>query len=331
MVTPTPALPIISIAPYLPATYADYSDADRAAVAAQFHAACRDVGFLYLNVEGFLLKDDMDEVLTLGTEFFERPQEEKEKIHIGSMDGARGYQRYGENITQGKADHHEGLDLYAANPYEAVEAGAKPRPLQGDNQYPKTPAGLQPALEAWVDKMHVLGEAVMHAMALGLGMDEAEWKAFWKLSNKSFWSMRLIGYPPLPPNADGRSCGEHKDYGNLTFLHTDSTPDALQVLSRSGEWINANPVPGCVVVNIGAMWDKWTGGMYPATLHRVIHKAPTYRVSLPFFFEPNFDSNITLLDAAKRTAAKEGIELVPEPDVLYGDYLLGKVSGNFKY
>lgn len=139
------------------------------------------------------------------------------------------------------------------------------------------------------------------------------------------------GYPPLPPNADGRSCGEHKDYGNLTFLHTDSTPDALQVLSRSGEWINANPIPGCVVVNIGAMWDKWTGGMYPATLHRVIHKNPTYRVSLPFFFEPNFDSVITLLDAAKRTAAAEGIVLAPEEDVVYGDYLVGKVSGNFKY
>lgn len=104
-----------------------------------------------------------------------------------------GYQRYGENITQGKADHHEGLDLYAANPYPPIAPGERAKPLQGENQYPPTPTGLKPALEAWVEKMHVLGQSVMHAMAHGLGMDEDEWRGFWKLSDKSFWSMRLIG------------------------------------------------------------------------------------------------------------------------------------------
>jgi isopenicillin N synthase-like dioxygenase len=49
----------------------------------------------------------------------------------------------------------------------------------------------------------------------------------------------------------------------IRFLYADPTRGALQVLSRhpgvvgsgagdaSGVWINADPIPGCVVVNIG--------------------------------------------------------------------------------
>lgn len=91
-------------------------------------------------------------------------------------------------------------------------------------------------------------------------------------------------------------------------------------------------VRGCFVVNIGAMWERWTGGLYPATLHRVVHRSPTYRVSIPFFFEPNFDAPIDLLPAAKRKAAAEGRKIEePEGKLKYGDYLLSKVTSNFKY
>lgn len=93
----------------------------------------------------------------------------------------------------------------------------------------------------------------------------------------------------------------------------------------------ADPKPGCVVVNIGKMWEQWTGGLWPATLHRVIHQSPTYRVSIPFFFEPNFDAKIGLLPAAKRTAEAEGRAVHAEPEVVYGEYLLSKVTSNFKY
>jgi isopenicillin N synthase-like dioxygenase len=46
-----------------------------------------------------------------------------------------------------------------------------------------------------------------------------------------------------------------------------------------GVWINADPLPGAVVCNIGEMWETWTAGLYKSTLHRVVHRSPTYRVS----------------------------------------------------
>jgi isopenicillin N synthase-like dioxygenase len=41
--------------------------------------------------------------------------------------------------------------------------------------------------------------------------------------------------------------------GCLTLLNQDDTQDALQVLSKSGEWIHANRIKGALVVNIGDM------------------------------------------------------------------------------
>ncbi|KAK6909611.1 hypothetical protein L486_00740 [Kwoniella mangroviensis CBS 10435] len=344
-------LPIIDPLPYLPPssllqhlTPLSSSDliSSREATAKKIHAACRDIGFFYLKVDAYLTKEEMKEVLELGREFFHRPRDEKESIGLEKSDGVRGYQKLHQNITKGKVDHHEGLDLYAPSPYtKSTQDNDDPKlngigerkfkHLDGPNQWPSQPESFKPKLEQWIEKMKVLGWAVMHAMADGLGMTSEEWDELGGMVNDSFWVMRVIGYPPLPNGADGISCGEHKDYGCLTLLHADPIPSSLQVLSKSNQWINADPIEGCIIVNIGEMWEIWTGGMYPSTLHRVIHKSPTYRVSIPFFYEPNFNARVRLLGAAGRKAKEEGIEVEEKVEVVYGDFLLGKVSGNFKY
>lgn len=60
--------------------------------------------------------------------------------------------------------------------------------------------------------------------------------------------------------------------------------------AKDGVWINADPVRGAYVVNIGDMMERWTNGLWKSTMHRVVHKGDTYRVSVPFFFEPNWDA-----------------------------------------
>lgn len=107
------------------------------------------------------------------------------------------------------------------------------------------------------------------------------------------------------------------DFGILTFLLTDSTKQSLQVLNKSGEWIYADPIEvkltqnqtvtfgirdltdtlflsqGCYVCNIGDMLAEWTRGVYKSTLHRVCHNNNSLRISVPFFFEPNWDAFIS--------------------------------------
>jgi len=124
----------------------------------------------------------------------------------------------------------------------------------------------------------------------------------------------------------GISCGEHTDYGCLTILNQDSTRCALQVLRKDGEWVYANPIPGAFVVNIGDMIETWTNGLYKATLHRVINTMKNYRVSVPFFFEPNFDATVAPLPSCCSP------DNPPKyPSVMYGDHLLSKVNSNFYF
>jgi isopenicillin N synthase-like dioxygenase len=139
--------------------------------------------------------------------------------------------------------------------------------------------------------------------------------------------MRVIGYPNLTTNKDrvGISCGEHTDYGCLTFLNQDNTKGALQVQTKDGDWINADPIEGSFVVNIGDMLNVWTNDVYKSTLHRVIHKGDSYRISVPFFYEPNFDAKIEPLEPCLQIDPVKHHE-----PVMYGEHLLKKVSTNFE-
>ncbi|GAA5868408.1 hypothetical protein JCM1840_006982 [Sporobolomyces johnsonii] len=340
-------LPIVSLAPFLtaptPATLAA-----REKTAAAVHSACVDVGFFYLSgFESVVSAEEMEQSLEVAREFFGRPEEEKAKLKIKKGDGARGWQQIGQNVTQYKADWHEGLDLYRPLPPDQEDPS---KLLHGPNQWPENPPSFRPVLERWIEKMHVIGLALMEATAMGLGInvesgaEDGEWERLKGMVSSPFWVCRAIGYPALPDNAEGISCGAHKDYGNYTLLHADSTPGALQVFLHDpsgstvengsrGTWINADPIPGTFVCNVGEMWEILSAGLYKSTLHRVIHKAPRYRVSIPFFYEPNFDALIEPLPSALRLRSQQHAdasdpEQLPKP-VVYGDFLRSKVSNNF--
>ncbi|KZW03339.1 Clavaminate synthase-like protein [Exidia glandulosa HHB12029] len=360
-------LPVISIAPYVHRT--DTNEAERRATSAALHEACVNYGFFYLDISSFASHEETDELERLAHQFFELPQDAKDVISIENEDLARGYQRLKQNVTNGKADAHEGIDFY--RPVEQPEKGW---PLWGENQWPSDEVvpKFKATYEVWVEKMKQLGLIVMEAMAAGLGLTAEEWLDLRSKVDNSFWVMRVIGYPPLPNDHDGFSCGSHKDYGCLTFLHADSTPSALQVFLpastpalasaqsanakhgdaasangledtlpreqgvEEGVWLMADPKPGCVVCNIGEMWEIWTQGLYRSTLHRVIHRGSNYRVSVPFFFEPNYTARIAPLPAAIRAWEKLGGQATTPPPnvkrdpVVYGDFLRQKVAGNFE-
>jgi isopenicillin N synthase-like dioxygenase len=68
-----------------------------------------------------------------------------------------GYQRLKENVTNGMADNHEGIDFY-----RPVENPDKSRPLWGENQWPSIP-GFKEKYDIWIEKMKTLGLVVMEA------------------------------------------------------------------------------------------------------------------------------------------------------------------------
>ena len=77
----------------------------------------------------------------------------------------------------------------------------------------------------------------------------------------------------------------------------------LQV-EHEGGWIDAVPVPGAFVVNIGEALELASNGYLQATVHRVVAPpAGTDRISVAFFMSARLDATVPLLDLPPELAA----------------------------
>ena len=83
--------------------------------------------------------------------------------------------------------------------------------------------------------------------------------------------------------------------GFLTALLQDDS-GGLEAKSTDGAWIKVPPIRGTLVINLGDMLEYWTHGVYRATPHRVKHHGRQGRLSMPFFFDPNWDATLEPID-----------------------------------
>jgi isopenicillin N synthase-like dioxygenase len=129
-------------------------------------------------------------------------------------------------------------------------------------------------------------------MATGLGLDEG-W--FDPMIDRHTSAMRALNYPPMKGALDGQlGASAHTDYGTLTILLADPTQRGLQVQGPDGEWMDAAPIPGSLVVNLGDAMSRWTNDRWRSTMHRVV--VPTRRrQSIAFFHNANWDATIECL------------------------------------
>lgn len=324
-------LPVIDIAPLFAG-----DEAICAGVARQIEIACRDTGFFYIAGHGIApgLLDDLDRV---SREFFALPLETKMQIDMAKGGPAwRGFFPVGGELTSGRPDIKEGLylgtELGADHP--RVKAGV---PLHGANLWPSEPTDLQKIVEAYMAATVRAGHALMRGIALSLGLPGDYFARHYTADPTVLF--RIFHYPATPPKGpkwqDAWGVGEHTDYGLLTLLAQDSN-GGLQVKSKAG-WIEAPPIPGTLVCNIGDMLDRMTGGWYRSTPHRVLNVSGKDRLSFPLFFDPDFDARIVPLPSSRIDAAlidQDRRERWDKASVhnfsgTYGDYLLSKVSKVF--
>ncbi|CRG88456.1 acid phosphatase, putative [Talaromyces islandicus] len=175
--------------------------------------------------------------------------------------------------------------------------------LEGPNQYPDI-SGAENLIKQYIREITTLADDFVHLVAECLGLPPTTFDDF--KGNMS--RLKFVKYPPVAPNSQG--VGPHKDSAGLfTFLSQDDT-GGLQVLNKNGEWIDAPPVDGSLVVNIQQGFEAITGGICTATTHRVL--APTHktRYSIPFFLGVRLD---VTLDELKETAAHI-VQCVPVSD-----------------
>jgi isopenicillin N synthase-like dioxygenase len=300
----------------------------RAEVAEQLQAACRERGFFYVTGHG-IRAELLDELADASAEFFALPLADKLEIAMERGGSAwRGYFPVGAELTSGRPDRKEGLYFGTELPVDdpRVAAGV---PLHGGNLFPRQVPRLRPLVLAYLDALTTAGQAVLAGIALSLGLDSGYFATGYTADPTILF--RIFHYPPSPARTEDWGVGEHTDYGLVTLLAQDDS-GGLQIAAPEG-WIDAPPLPGTLVCNIGDMLDRLTGGWYKSTPHRVRNLSGHGRLSFPFFLDPGFTAEIPPLpDLA--AAADDGRRRWDGQDLraftgTYGDYLLGKVSKVF--
>ena len=285
--------------------------------------ACKNVGFFYIKNHR-IPKDHLNALIPLMQDFFNLPLEEKMKIHISKSDIFRGYTPLGKELTNEKSDWHEcvdfGLDLEPSHP-EVIEG----KQLVGPNQWPENHHNFRKVLEKHWDLMIILGRAITEGLAISLGLSK---NYFAPYMSKSHSYMRISNYPPYEKKQEeniGDGIGAHIDYGFLTILLQNNI-GGLEIKNFNNEWIKAPIIPGTFLINIGHMIQRWTNDYYRATIHRVISPKNKTRCSIPFFFEPNFDTVVAPLE--KFCSADNLPRYKP---IHFGDYLERTFKTSYTY
>lgn len=258
----------------------------RLAVAEQLRQACEERGFFYITNHG-VDETLITEVFTQSRAFFAQTMEAKCAIDKRHSSCNRGYEPLrAQTLEAGappdlKESFYAGREIAADDP--RVMAG---RFNTGPNQWPDALPAFREVMEHYYAAAHQLGETLVRGLAVSLAMPE---RFFDDYLHDAAATLRLLHYPPQPGNPlpGEKGCGEHTDFGGITLLLQDSL-GGLQVRDvKAQRWIDAPPVPGTYVVNIGDLFARWTNNRYVSTLHRVINVSGRERYSVPFFFTGN--------------------------------------------
>ncbi|PZV36586.1 isopenicillin N synthase family dioxygenase [Mesorhizobium kowhaii] len=263
--------------------------------------AARDVGFFYLSGHG-ISATETDEVLDASRRFFALPEADKLAIEMVKSSQFRGYTRAGGELTRGAADWREQLDIGVERQPIPQGPGIAPwTRLQGPNQWPSALPDLKPALLAWQTRATAVAIRLLKAFALSLDQPEDAFDAIYRDSPNH--RMKIVRYPGRHATDGDQGVGAHKDGGFLTLLLQDDNK-GLQV-EYDGSWVNVDPIPGTLVVNIGELLELASNGYLRATVHRVVTPpAGVERISVPFFFSARLDATIPLLNLPEELAAE---------------------------
>lgn len=299
--------------------------AAKSALAESLRKACSEIGFLYIKNHHFP-EDVLKTLFAQAERYFALSDAEKMKNHVSLSKNNRGYAAMLEENTDptARGDLHESFDIALDVPADDPDVLAG-KVLYGPNQWPTDQPEFRAALERYHVEMIRLSHHLLHAFALSLGLEETYFDA---MVTKPLATLRVLHYPPQYGEIDDRQIGigAHSDYECFTILAQKEGISALQVLNASGEWIAADPIPGCFVVNIGDQMARWTNDLFASTIHRAINRSGKERYSIPFFFGPNYD---TIVEALPSCVDAE--HPAKYPPVSSGDYVNGRFAATFAH
>jgi isopenicillin N synthase-like dioxygenase len=296
----------------------------RDAFVAGLRTACThpQSGFFYLRVggadeEGWAA--DAAAALQLTTDFFALPLEDKLAIDLQQSPHYRGFAALGTETTGGVTDLREYVEL--GEEREALDSGplaarSYVRMGIGPNQWPAEPPQFASALSAYFERCRGVAADVMGGVsaALALPPDELAQRfcpaplgahaRYKPACYRSAAEAEDAGVGDLMA-PESKGLGAHKDFGFLSLLLQNEVGGLEVQRASDGIWLQAPPIDGTLVVNLGEMAELVSGGAFVASTHRVLPPpGDVPRVSIPVFYNPSLDSVV------------DAVELTPELQAL---------------
>lgn len=283
----TRSLPVLNLERY------EQGPQAREAFLADLRAAARDVGFFYVTGHG-IDRTFLKRVMDVTRRFFALPDEQKRAIDMVNSPHFRGYNRVAAEITRGRPDWREQIDIGAERAAVALGPDTPPwERLRGPNQWPADLPELKPVILHWQREATALLVRLLRYFALALGQPEDAFESLYR--DEPHLLVKLIRYPGRETTDDDQGVGAHKDSDLLSLLLQDDV-GGLQVQDADG-WVDARPIPGAFVVNIGELLELASDGYLRATVHRVVTPpAGRERLSVAFFLSARLDAVVPLLE-----------------------------------
>ena len=293
--------------------------ARRQQAALELDRAAQNSGFFYASQHG-LEQSLIDGLESAARSFFALPEPVKQRYYIGESTNHRGYVPPGEEVFYaGSKDTKEAFDLSLDLPDTDPDYLAGNR-LLGPNRWPTEVTSFRERVDAYYGAVTRLGRRLLRGFLLALELPEDH---FERVLQKPPSQLRLIHYPFNPSAADAPGIGAHTDYECFTILH--ATSPGLEVLNAKNEWIDAPPVAGAFVINIGDLLEVLSNGRWVSTAHRV-RKVREERYSAPLFFNLDYDAEIAPCPHLVRRDGEARY-----PTVRAGEHLLAQTAQSFSY
>ncbi|KAI9112685.1 hypothetical protein K1719_016351 [Acacia pycnantha] len=132
-------------------------------------------------------------------------------------------------------------------------------------------------IEAYGKAIHELMMDISEKMAESLGVEGVEYFKEWVCQ------FRINKYSFTPQTIGSSGVQIHTDSSFFTILQDDEEVGGLQVMSKSGSFVDVPPCPGSLFIILGDIAPVWSNGRFETVKHRVECKEANVRVSIASF------------------------------------------------